>query len=279
MMPEPTSDLARAEADLCQHGYCLVAHALDPVEVAARRDAVDRSARADFEAGRAYVDSAGNNQRLWQLLNRGPEFVALAEHPLALRLATALLGEVTAFRGRGDGLPQFQLSSITANIAGPGGHKMILHADQGFHPEPWPAHPVVCNGGWLLDDFTAENGATLVVPGSHRSNHNPRYADAEQAVPIVGPAGTLFFFDGRLWHGTGENRTDQLRRAVFTYYCQPWIRTQEAHVASLDPDVVDSASPLLRRLTGFDRYGETLGMIDGLPPRTDVDPAPHLPPR
>ena len=275
-MPEPTTDREQLVRDLEAHGFCLVAEALDADRLDALRAALDRAAAEDLDNGAAYVDSDGNNQRVWQLLNRGPEFVALAEDPVALDLATAVLGERTAYRAPGDGLPQFQLSSITANIAGRGGHRMILHADQGFHPEPWPDHALACNGAWLLDDFTEENGATLVVPGSHAEGRNPKYADAERAVPVIAPAGTLLFFDGRLWHGTGANTTDRLRRAVFTYYCQPWLRAQEVHPASLDAAVVEGFSPVLRRLTGFDRYGESIGMINGLPPRTDLEPAHHL---
>ena len=275
-MPSPTSDRAQLLSDLEEHGYCLAADAIDADQLERLRQALDRAAREDFEQDNAYVDSDGNNQRIWQLLNRGPEFVALAEHQLAIELATALLGERTAYRSPGDGLPQFQLSSLTANIAGRGGHRMILHADQGFHPEPWPDYALACNGAWLLDDFTEDNGATLVVPGSHAYGRNPKYADADRAIPVVAPAGSLLFFDGRLWHGTGANTTDQLRRAVFAYYCQPWLRAQEVHPASLDPEVVAAASPVLRRLTGFDRYGESIGMINGLPPRADLAPAQHL---
>ena len=175
-LPEPTTDRAQMSADLVEHGYCLVADALGAEQLNALSDAVDRVAREDTAAGQRFLDTNGNNQRLWQLLNRGPEFLELAEHPLALDLAGEVLGNRASFGSAADDLPQFLLSSLTGNIAGPAGHPMTLHADQGYVHEPWPDYPLVCNGGWLIDDFTPTNGATLVVPGSH-------LLDTRTAVP------------------------------------------------------------------------------------------------
>ena len=275
-LPKPTTDRAQMSADLVEHGYCLVADALGAEQLNALSDAVDRVAREDTAAGQRFLDTNGNNQRLWQLLNRGPEFLELAEHPLALDLAGEVLGNRASFGSAADDLPQFLLSSLTGNIAGPAGHPMTLHADQGYVHEPWPDYPLVCNGGWLIDDFTPTNGATLVVPGSHLLNRHPDRGAERDAVPVIGPAGTLLFLDGRTWHGTGANTTDgDIRRALFSYFCQQWIRLQENHSASLKPEVVASMSPTLRRLCGFDMFGRSLGMIDGLP-TNDLAPSPTI---
>lgn len=265
-LPKPTSDRSQLSADLAEYGYCLVADALPGAKLKGLQAAVDRTAGEDIAGGLPFVDEGGANQRLWQLLNRGEEFVELAEHPVALELAGELLGNRTAYGIENDGLPQFLLSSLTANIAGYGGTPMLMHCDQGYVHEPWPDYPIVCNGGWLLDDFREENGATLAIPGSHKLNRNPATGEEKEAIPVEAPAGTLFFFDGRLWHGTGSNRTRTLRRGIFSYFCQPWIRTQENHTASLDPEVAENASPVLRRLVGLDAYGISVGMINGLPP-------------
>ena len=222
--------------DLEEFGYCLVADALPGPELRLLQNAIDRASSEDFQRGTAFLDTNGANQRLWQLLNRGEEFVALAQNPLVLDLASEVLAGGAVDGVEPDGLPSFLLSSLTGNIAGPGGFPMLLHADQAYIREPWPDYPIVCNGAWLLDDFTEANGATLVVPGTHKHCRNPVPGDERDAIPVEGPAGTLFFFDGRLWHGTGANRTDRLRRVALTYFCQPWIRTQENHCASLDEE-------------------------------------------
>lgn len=265
-LPEPTTDLDRARADLGTHGYCLVADALDDDQLTRLRADLVAVARQEVEAGRAYVDGGGANQRVWQLLNRGQAFCDLAVHPVGLALVDHLVGGYTAYGAADDGLPQFLLSSLTANIAGPGGAAMALHSDQGYIPLPWPDMPLVANIGWMLDDFTAANGATRIVPGSHRRGALPGPDVARLAVPAEGPAGTALVFDGRTWHGTGPNTTiDQRRHGVLAYYCRPWIRQQENSTTSVAAGVVDAAPPVLRRLLGFDRW-HTLGMIGGLPP-------------
>ena len=89
----------------------------------------------------------------------------------------------------------FLLSNISANITGPGGSRMHVHADQGYVADPWPPFPLAVNCAWLLTDFTAANGATRVVTGSHRLNRNPTpdelsrlQNDDTRSKPIEGPA-------------------------------------------------------------------------------------------
>jgi ectoine hydroxylase-related dioxygenase (phytanoyl-CoA dioxygenase family) len=276
-LPERTTDLDRAKTDLAEHGYCLIADALRPDEVAALRKRTVEAALEDVDAGDAFIDSGGANQRVWALLNRGEVFCDLATHPLALELMDAAIGgHADPYKpGGGDDLPGFLLGSLTANIAGPGGEPMFLHADQGYVPQPWPPYPLVANVAWFLDDTTTENGATRIVPGSHKFGSAVPDADANsRAVSAEGPAGTALVFEGRVWHGTGRNTTvDEKRHVLLSYYCKPWIRTQENHTLSTDPAVIASASPTLRRLLGFDLYG-SLGMVRGLRP-IGMAPASH----
>lgn len=273
-LPEPTKDLDRAKADLAEFGYCLVADALDAVTVATLRARLIEVALEDVENGRGFIDGGGANQRVWQLLNRGSDFVELPTHPLALEMMETLIGGQGAYGVPGDGLPQYLLSSLTANIAGPGGEAMVLHADQGYIPFPWPDFPLVANIGWMLDDFTAENGATRVVPGSHKFHALPGRDAAAQTVPAEAPAGTALVFEGRLWHGTGQNTTaGEKRHGILSYYVKPWIRQQENQTVSVDRAVAEAASPTLRRLLGFDLW-HSLGMVNGLPP-LGTAPAPH----
>ncbi len=83
----------------------------------------------------------------------------------------------------------------------------MLHADQIFVPEPWPAAPQGVNVAWCLDEFTAQNGGTRVVPRSHLRGRNPTPADADESVPIEAPLGTMMVFESRVWHRTGSNTT------------------------------------------------------------------------
>lgn len=245
-----TTDLDHAKADLAEHGYCLLDRLMPDERAATVRHRLVELADAEIANGTDYVYEGGSNQRIWTLLNKGDEFGEVALDPTVGSLMSELLG------------PIFLLSNIDANIAGPGGNPMFLHADQSFVPPPWPPYALVANAMWMLDEFTAENGATRVVPGSHLLGHGPdRAAESE---PVCGPAGSVMVFDGRLWHQTGANVTDAERRhGILAYYCRPFMRTQENWFLSIDPSVLDR-EPKLRGLLGYDLY-LSLGMVDGMP--------------
>lgn len=248
-----TSDLTQAKADLAEHGYCLLEGLASPDRVAELRGRLEELAAQEIADGTDYVYEDGANQRVWTLLNKGECFIDVALDPTVSSLMTELLGF------------GYLLSNIDANIAGPGGNPMFLHADQSFVPPPWPPYPLVANAMWMLDDFTPENGATRIVPGSHRRGEGPiPTIDDSASVPVVAPAGTVMVFEGRLWHQTGANVTqDQRRYGILAYYCRPFMRTQESWHLSIDPAVLD-AHPELRPLLGYDLYF-SLGMIDGMP--------------
>ena len=254
--PAPTTDVAQAKADLDRFGYCLIDGALTPERTARLRASVMELAEQEIADGTDYVYDGGANQRVWTLLNKGEVFEELAQDPLILRLMGHLLG------------PDFLLSNIDANIAGPGGTPMFMHADESFAPPPWPPYPLVANVMWMLDDFTTENGATRIVPDTHVLGRGPDYGPDDMArptVPVCAPAGTAMVFDGRLWHQTGANVTQDFRRhGILAYYCRPFLRQQENWFVSLKPEVLEKATPALRHMLGWDHY-LSLGMIDGMP--------------
>jgi ectoine hydroxylase-related dioxygenase (phytanoyl-CoA dioxygenase family) len=256
-LPAVTDDLDRAEHDLGTHGICAVGNVIDDTVLAQARTAIYAADDDDRERGAQapgfLLDPDDTNRRVWNLLRRSPVFVALAEHPVALRLLRSVLG-----------WPML-LGNMSGNITGPGGAPGHLHADQIFVPQPWPTAPQGANAAWCIDDFTADNGATSFVPGSHLLNRLPNDTDARAAVPLEAPAGSLVVFDSRLWHQTGSNRTaDQHRAAAFGWYTRPIYRTQENWFLSLDPAVRESASDELLVLLGYRTEG--LGLVDGISP-------------
>jgi ectoine hydroxylase-related dioxygenase (phytanoyl-CoA dioxygenase family) len=254
MSAQPSPAVVEAcRRELDAVGYCLVPDALGAEDLETVRSALDREATRDDAAGTALrYGPDGANQRLWALLNRGEEFVQLAMLPLALAVVRSVLGQ------------NIQLSNLSANITGPGGDREIgrLHTDQGFLPEPWP-YQLATNVAFFLDDFTEENGATLVVPGSHKVLDVPDQGLAPEApARIIGKAGSMAVWDGRLHHATGLNRTpDQRRRGIFATYNLPFLRTQENWCRSLDQRLLDRY-PGLAALTGFEEW-QTLGGVNG----------------
>ncbi|MFV0307102.1 MAG: phytanoyl-CoA dioxygenase family protein [Desertimonas sp.] len=257
-LPAPTDDLDRAEADLATHGICAVTGVLsDDVLATVQHElygaaAADRARSREVKFALDYPDDE-TNQRVWNVLSRAPVFADLAEHPVALRLLRSVLG-----------WPML-LGNLSANITGPGGGEMVLHADQIFVPTPWPDEPQGANAAWCVDDFTADNGATCFVPGSHLLHRPPSPEERPEAVPMEAPAGSVVVFESRLWHRTGHNRTADRRRAgIFGWYTRPIYRQQENWYLSLDPSVRQFASDDLLVLLGYRTTG--LGLMNGASP-------------
>jgi ectoine hydroxylase-related dioxygenase (phytanoyl-CoA dioxygenase family) len=188
--------------------------------------------------------------RVWSLFNHGEVFLRLAELPSALGLVESALG------------PNVLVSNLSANMTGPGGTVMVPHWDQDWAERPWP-YALAAHVIWMLDDFTAENGATLVAPGSHLLDGPPPEG---ALVPATGSAGTALVIDGRTWHGTGTNTSLTAERiGILAYYCRPWVRQQENMALSMASEVRAGLDPMRRSLFGLD-FHEYLNMVGG-PPR------------
>lgn len=236
-LPSPTRDLERAFEDLDHFGYAIVEGALSRERVAALRARVVEQARGEDARGIGFHDGKAN-QRIWMLPNKGRIFRDLVLDPL-----------VDAFMGRLLG-KDFLLSSLTANIARPGGVPMYLHTDQGY-VDFWTPKPLVANIAWMLDDFTEANGGTRLVPGSHRNPDRTDYGLAD-TIGAEGPAGAALIFDGRMVHGTGSNITEaEERHAVLSYHCRPFVRQQENYLLGFDPALRETERGIFLRRLGF----------------------------
>ena len=160
--------------------------------------------------------------------------------------------------------PDVILGSLNARIVRPGDPVQPLHSDvppalrkQG--------KPVMLNAVWMLDAFTSDNGATRVVPGSHRHSdpEPPAAVELPYVVAPTGPAGSVLVFNGQCWHGGGANRSGGIRRAVFAHYrISPWMRF------ALDPSRWVSPEQWERMTT---RQRELLRMPDSLGQPTSAD--------
>lgn len=223
------------------HGVAVFADAVEADVVCSARAQLAEVARAECDAGTALLEDgsasdgrylAGVNQRIVGLLGKGDAFCQLAVAPAVLEVVRTLLDDDAVL-----------LSSMTANVANFGGMAMTLHTDQGFVPPDTP-YPVLVNAIWPLVDFTEANGATRVVPGSHRDR---RCGDS---VAVEAPAGSVIVLDGRTVHGTGRNTTETPRPAVIVTYCRPWVRPFANHLLELTPAAFAGMSRELRDLLG-----------------------------
>ena len=252
-LPPPTRDLEVAKQHLSEYGLCFVHDVLTTDEINRLRTALDAQAAAERRlGGLAPPNALGNKQSVSNMVNKGRAFLDLVERHETDELAGFMLGR------------NFLVSSITGGMFhAPTTEPQPLHRDQGYVPAT-AAFPAACNLFWLLDDFTPANGSTHVVPGSHR--WRPEYQikppPREMSVQVEAPAGSVFAWEGRIWHGLGVNTNGEPRRSITTFFCLPWMRQQENWGVSCLQEVLDEASPKLRARLGLRTYG-TLGGVNG----------------
>ena len=269
-----TENLDDARGQLDRRGCCVVPNVLSKTQIGELKARLIDQAAGERARGVAFHDGGPSrpNQRVWMLINKGRVFRDLMLHPIIEALMGHLLG------------PDFLLSSLTANIAHPGGEPMVLHTDQGYVGF-WTPKPVVANIAWMLDDFTEANGGTRLVPASHlndaatprSSSYAPDEAvnipTPEDTIGAEGPAGAILCFDGRIWHGTGANRTGKPRHAILSYHCRPFIRQQENFVLGLDPQIRAAERPALLNRLGFATWAG-LGRVEAPRPATPLFVSP-----
>ena len=282
-LPPLTSDLSQIKQDLAQCGVALLRDALCPAQLSALTDRLTDQAVTERQLGNAFLEDGnmncreeGPNQRVFGLIGKGAQFRSLALNQSVLEVIRGLFGDsygVPAEFVKQAELDEVLLSSMTANIVGPGSTAMNQHADQAYMP-PTTAYAGVINIIWLLTDFTTDNGATLIAPGSHLADEPLRhFISPPQCCSLVAPAGTAVFLDGRTWHGTGANRTEKDRTAIFSYYCRPFMRQQENYARTVSPELLEDMDEELKRLLGYQVWF-TLGGVPG-----DTEDAPTPPNR
>ena len=189
----------------------------------------------------------GKTQVVRNLPGKNEIFGKLVENPKVLKLARGVLGEDCV------------LSDISVNSIGPHSEGAAWHVDAplGQLPEPLPEFPLTLQNVWMLDDFTAENGATRVVPGSHKRRRRPTWAGGvmEDEVILTAPAGSMAVWLSNTWHRVGPNSTDYPRRAILCYYSRSWIKPFSDYRTSIPKELLDQYSPTLRYLLGFSANG------------------------
>jgi ectoine hydroxylase-related dioxygenase (phytanoyl-CoA dioxygenase family) len=235
------------------------------IERALERDAIDEIVRAlaPYEAERPMGRSAFEglqSQRVYSLAGKGEAFWRLAEEPRVLALIDRLL------------MPNFLLSTMQSIRLHPGEQAQAWHTDDAFYFAPRPhALPCAISVIWAIEDFTEDNGATQVIPGSHRWGlDHPDDHDYDVHVAAM-PAGSAIVFDAALWHRGGENRTSKTRLAISPQYCQPWLRPQESQLLIVPPDTARACSERVRALLGYSIHPPFIGQVDGMHPLRLVD--------
>lgn len=230
-------------------GFTIVENAIEPDLVESLSAALNRLERelGAKPAGNAFEGAA--TVRIYNLLAHGSPFDEIPVHASVLPIVEGVLD------------PGCLISSLSSIAIDTGEIAQPIHADDMVIPLEKPHAPIVCNSMWALTDFTAANGATRLVAGSHLEP-NPEYGGTYETTVAEMPRGSVLIWDGALWHGGGANSTSERRVGLAMNYCAGFIRQQENQQLGIPPEVVRGFSPRLQQLAGFGVYRGLIGHID-----------------
>jgi hypothetical protein len=256
-MPIPRLSAAASGADVAgalgREGCAIVEH-LVPCAVL---DRVRDELRPYLDATPLGPDvfAGHRTRRTGGLIGRSPTSRDLVAHALVLDAVRAVLAHASGF--------QLHLTQVIA--IGPGEVAQPIHRDQwAFDFFPFPAgYEVQCNTLWAMTDFTAENGGTRLVPGSHRLADRREFAH-DETEPAEMPAGSLLFYTGAVYHGGGANRSSAVRYGLNITYAVSWLRQEENQYLSVPFAVARELPEPLLRLMGYARGAYALGYVDDL---------------
>ncbi len=241
-------------------GYTIIENLLSADDLRLIRGELDpwlqghRMGRNDFEGF--------HTERVYALLAKAPSVARIIEHPLILSLLDALLPR------------NYLLSSALVINVHPGETAQAFHIDDAADtgdwfrkPRPWLGISTI----WAFDEFTRDNGATQIVPGSHRWGEG-RTPSADEAVPVLMPAGSVLMFAGNLYHRGGANTSPGTRLAITPQYCMPWLRQLEHMALAVPPAMAARYSERIQELLGYSIVDPGfMGFVDGRHPKHLID--------
>ena len=233
------------------NGYLVIENFITGTVAAELRKLVTEMASFEEKSGEVYYypfDKSGLTQRVWNLTNKSERFRDLLELDELSEIMNYVFRRPTSHQ-------LFHLSSFQANILYPGAERQKLHIDTPF-PEPLPPWPAKANSIWLLDDFTDENGATEVVPGSHKSSAKPTLEDDKNIkyIKVVAPRGSVIFTHGNLWHRAGRNQSSKPRIGLLCSFAASYMKeiaSEEDQTIVISEEVKSNASKRLSAILGL----------------------------
>ena len=194
----------------------------------------------------------GRTRRAIAVVERAEAARELVMHPVSIALCDHHLGP---------NCERYQLHVTGALEVGPGARAQILHREEDPFPIfPLPRPNLVVASMWAISDFSAQNGGTRLVPGSHRWSADRSYKP-DEVVAAEMTAGSVLYWLGGTLHGAGANVSEAWRFGLILSYSVGWARQEENQYLSIAPETVGKLSPELQALTGREAH-EALGMFD-----------------
>jgi ectoine hydroxylase-related dioxygenase (phytanoyl-CoA dioxygenase family) len=252
----PTASAAEIAAATLRDGAAIVS-GLVPTSLA---ETIAGELRENFDnfGYRSKRNFSGHKtSRCHAVLEDAPSSVALISQDMVMDVADAIL------------LPHcesYRIGSITGIEVCPGQEVQELHRDDTVYPVRLPGMELQIGCMWALTDFTEENGATQVVPGSHRHITMGEQVDLSNCEQAVMSKGSALFYLGSTMHGAGVNRSNDARMGLITVYSLGWLRQEANQYLSVPWDIVRTYDERMRCLLGYtthDKKGDRLGKYYG----------------
>jgi len=167
---------------------------------------------------------------------------------------------------------RYHLHVTQAVRIGPGEGRQIIHRDDALMPFRHPGPQCLCNTMWALTDFTVENGATNVILGSHLWDDDTVPDGSEDIAYAVMPKGSCLIYLGSVFHGGGENTTeDTYRTGMITGYSLGWLRQEENQYLAVPPEVAKDLPENVQHLIGYHLHANFLGWVEGHDPHVVLE--------
>jgi len=243
---------------LLAQGYVILAEVIGPDTVAEVRRQLDPYLQGRYP-GRNDFEGL-HSERVYGLLDKAPVVAELVAHPQVL----ALLDQVME--------PQYLLSACLAIQLNPGETCQTWHYDDAFVSMPKPRPWYFASAIWAIDEFTADNGATEIIPGSHRWGDEAVEGRPAETVVAEMPPGSVVVFLGTTLHRGGANHTTVKRLAISPQYGAPWARPQETFMLSVRREMAARYPVRVQELLGYSIHPPFMGHADGRHPRKHLDP-------
>jgi ectoine hydroxylase-related dioxygenase (phytanoyl-CoA dioxygenase family) len=153
----------------------------------------------------------------------------------------------------------YWINTGQAMFIGPGEPTQMLHRDcenwDKFCAPQWPHCPEITISAMIpLDEFTADNGATRLIPGSHTWADFSDRGKPEMSQPAIMKPGDALIYSGKLLHGGGANQTSSSRRALHLSFLAGWLVPEESSPLDYTDDELNGRSDRIRRLLGHSSY-------------------------
>jgi ectoine hydroxylase-related dioxygenase (phytanoyl-CoA dioxygenase family) len=239
---------------LTQNGALIICELLSSQEYADLRSELDPEfTQANFCKGLFYGEAT---KRIHSLARKSKTICSMIMMPKVVEIMQLVLGP---------NCDKIQLNLTQGIQIWPGEKAQVIHRDDSMFPVKHKPFEFMVNAMWAYTEFTKDNGATIIVPGSHLWDLDRIPAEHEIALAEMQPGEVLIYL-GSIIHAGGQNRSEIPRTGIALSYCLGWLRQSENQYFAAPPEIAKHFSKELQEMLGYSVQRPNLGMYEGAEP-------------